>query len=89
MRAIFVKALADVRRRRLQAVVIFLTTLLAVGTATMTLTLISQTRDPYQAAFEAQKGAHLQVGFDSRVAPSAIARTPSLIGALPMAVHIR
>jgi putative ABC transport system permease protein len=81
MRAIFVKALADVRRRRLQAVVIFLTTLLAVGTATMTLTLISQTRDPYQAAFEAQKGAHLQVGFDSRVAPSAIARTPSLIGA--------
>ena len=81
MRAIFVKALADLRRRRLQAAVIFVTALLAAGTAAMALTLISQTKDPYQAAFESQKGAHLQVFFDPRTDPSAIAGTPSLIGA--------
>ena len=81
MTAILVKVLADLRRRRLQTAVIFVTTLLAVITTTMTLTLISQTRDPFQAAFDAQEGAHLQVGFDSRVDPSTIAGTPSLIGA--------
>src|SRR5438874_1633098 len=81
MRAVFAKALADLRRRRLQAGVIFFTTLLAAGTGTMTLTLMSQTRDPYQAAFEAQKGAHLQVGFEGGVDPSALAGTPALIRA--------
>jgi putative ABC transport system permease protein len=81
MRAIIVKALADLRRRRMQAVVIFLTTVLAVGTATMTLTLISLTRDPFQTAFQAQKGAHLQVGFDSRVDPTSLVTTPALVGA--------
>ena len=85
MKAIFVKALADLRRRRLQAAVIFITTLLAVGTGTMALTLIAQTRDPYQLAFEAQKGAHLQVGFDSRVDSGTLARTPALIGAAAFA----
>src|SRR2546421_10030102 len=81
MSAVFAKALADLRRRRLQAAVIFFTTLLAVGTGTLTLTLMSQTRDPYQAAFEAQKGAHLQVGFDGGVDPSTLAGTPALIRA--------
>jgi putative ABC transport system permease protein len=82
VKAILVKALADLRRRRLQAAVVFVTTLLAVGTGTMALTVISQTGDPYQAAFKAQKGAHLQVGFDSRVEPATLAGTPALIGAV-------
>ena len=81
MRAVFIKAITDLRRRRLQAVLIFVTALLAVGTGTMALTLISQTSDPYQAAFNAQKGAHLQVGFDGRVDPAAMAGTSALIGA--------
>src|SRR3989440_4084809 len=81
MTAVIVKAMRDLRRRRLQAAVIFVTTLLAVATGTMALTLIAQTRDPYQLAFEAQKGAHLQVGFDRRIDPSTLARTPLLIGA--------
>src|SRR2546425_9944949 len=85
MKAIFVKALADLRRRRLQAAVIFITTLLAVGPGPMALTLIAQTRAPYQLAFEAQKGAHLQVGFDSRVDSGTLARTPALIGAAAFA----
>jgi putative ABC transport system permease protein len=81
MTAILVKAMRDLRRRRLQAAVIFVTTLFAAGTGAMALMLISQPSDPYKAAFESQKGAHLQVGFDSRIDPGTLARTPSLIGA--------
>ncbi len=81
MTAILIKAMRDLRRRRLQAAVIFITTLLAVSTATMALMLISQPSDPYKAAFEAQKGAHLQVGFDTRLDPGTLIGTASLIGA--------
>jgi len=81
MTAIMVKAITDLKRRRLQAAVIFATTLLAVGTGTMALTLLSQTHDPYQTAFEAQQGAHLQVAFDSRTDPRALAGTAQLLGA--------
>ena len=82
MKAIVVKALADLRRRRLQAAVIFLTVLLAVGTGTMALTLMTQTHDPYQTAFAAQKGAHLQVYYDGATDRQAMTSTPALIGAV-------
>jgi len=81
MTAVFSKAMKDLRRRRLQAAVVFVTALIAVGTGTMAVTLISQTRDPYKTAFEAQKGAHLQVVFDGHVDPATIAGTPGIIGA--------
>ncbi|HEX2645707.1 MAG TPA: hypothetical protein VHO95_00605, partial [Candidatus Dormibacteraeota bacterium] len=66
MNAIVVKVISDLKRRRLQAAVVFVTAFLAVGTGTMALTLMSQTRDPYDSAFAAQSGAHLQVFFDGR-----------------------
>jgi putative ABC transport system permease protein len=81
MRAILVKAIADLRRRRIQAAVIFLTVLLSVATGTMALTLMSQTRDPYDTAFQAQKGAHLQVLFKGSSDPRLLAATPATIGA--------
>lgn len=81
MTAILVKAIADLRRRRVQAAVIFLTVLLSVATGTMALTLMSQTRDPYQTAFAAQKGAHLQVAFKPAIDPQLLATTPATIGA--------
>src|SRR5712675_2267007 len=81
MRAILIKAIADLRRRRVQATVIFLTVLLAMATGTMALTLMSQTRDPYQAAFAAQRGAHLQVTFHAGTDPHVLATTPAIIGA--------
>ena len=81
MRAILVKAIADLRRRRVQAAVIFLTVLLSVATGTMALTLMSQTRDPYQTAFQAQKGAHLQVLFKGTTDPQLLATTAAIIGA--------
>ena len=81
MTAILVKAIADLRRRRVQAVVIFLTVLLSIATGTMAVTLMSQTRDPYQTAFQAQKGAHLQVAFNPTTDPKLLAATPAAIGA--------
>ena len=81
MTAVLLKAIRDIRRRRLQAAVIFVTTLLAVGTGTLALMLIAQTTDPYQVAFDAQRGAHLSVAFDSQVDPGTLAGTPALIGA--------
>jgi putative ABC transport system permease protein len=81
MRAIIVKALADLRRRRVQAAVIFLTVLLSMAAGTMAVTLMSQTRDPYQAAFDKQRGAHLQVAFSATTNPQLLAKTPAIIGA--------
>jgi putative ABC transport system permease protein len=81
MSAVLLKAMRDLRRRRLQAAVVFVTALLAVGTGTIALTLIAQTSDPYQVAFDSQKGAHLQVGYDGKVDPGTLAGTPALIGA--------
>ena len=81
MKAVFIKALKDLRRRRLQAAVIFVTTLLAVATGTMALMIVSQTSDPYRTAFQAQKGAHLQVFFDPKTDTGTLGGTPSLVGA--------
>src|SRR6202049_2256641 len=81
MTAVLIKAIRDLRRRRLQAAVVFVTTMLAVGTGTIALTLIAQTNDPYHVAFEAQKGAHLVVDFDGKVDPGTLATTPAAIGA--------
>jgi putative ABC transport system permease protein len=81
MTAILIKALADLRRRRVQAAVIFLTVFFSMGAGTMAVTLMSQTRDPYQAAFDKQRGAHLQVGYSPKTDPQLLARTPAAIGA--------
>src|SRR3977135_1101144 len=81
MRAVIVKALADLRRRRLQATVIFLTVLLAMAAGTTTVTLMSQTRDPYQIAFDNQRGASVQVALIACTAPRLLGNTPGLIGA--------
>jgi putative ABC transport system permease protein len=81
MRAVIVKALADLRRRRLQATVIFLTVLFAMAAGTTALTLMSQTRDPYQIAFDKQRGAHLQVAFNATTVPQLLGNTPALLGA--------
>jgi putative ABC transport system permease protein len=82
MSAILLKVFADLRRRRLQTVVLAIVILLASGTTTLGLTLLQTSLDPWDRAFEAQRGAHLQVRFDSRkVSRSDVERTPALIGA--------
>lgn len=82
MKALLTKAFADLKRRKLQTAVVLVIVLLASGTATLALTLLQQTSDPYDRAFEAQHGAHLQVYFDaSRVSREQAAATSDLIGA--------
>jgi putative ABC transport system permease protein len=82
MRALLTKAFADLKRRKLQTAVVFLIVLLASGTATLALTLMQQTSGPYDRAFEAQSGAHLQVYFEaSRVSREQVASSGGVIGA--------
>ena len=81
MTAVLVKTLKDLRRRKVQAVVVLITSVIAVAAGTMALTLMLQTHDPYQTAFAAQDGAHLRVTFDGRLDPQTISRTPATIGA--------
>jgi putative ABC transport system permease protein len=81
MTAILVKALADLRRRRVQAAVIFLTVFFSMAAGTMAVTLMSQTRDPYQAAFDKQRGAHLQVAYSATTDPQLLSKTPATIDA--------
>jgi len=82
MSAVMTKVLGDLRRRRLQAVVIALVIFLASATTTLGLTLLQTASDPWDRAFEAQKGAHLTVHFDRhKVDSQQLAGTPALIGA--------
>src|SRR6266498_822525 len=82
MRAVFTKAWSEVRRRRLQSAVIVLMVTLASATITLGLTLLREASSPYDRAFEAQKGAHLQVFYDAgMVTPDQLAATPATLGA--------
>jgi len=82
MSALLTKVFGDLRRRRLQGVVIAFVILLASGTTTLGLTLLQTSSDPWDRAFEVQKGAHLQVYFDRhKVAPEQLATTPGLLAA--------
>ena len=82
MSAVTTKVLGDLRRRRLQAAVIAIVIFLASGTTTLGLTLLQTSSDPWERAFEAQRGAHLTVLFDRhKVDSQQLAGTPGLIGA--------
>jgi len=87
MRALLIKAYADVRRRRLQAAVVLLIVMLAAGTASLALTLLAQTTNPYDRAFDQQRGAHLQVYLDGRhVSRHQAEATGAAVGATVSAV---
>ncbi|CAI7980926.1 putative ABC transport system permease protein [Frankia sp. Hr75.2] len=70
--------LAGVGRRRAQASVVALTTLLAVTASVLALGLIAGSRAPFDRAFAAQHGAHLTVQFDAtKVTAARLAATGS------------
>lgn len=82
MSAVVRKIRADLRRRRLQVGVLGVIILLASATTTLGLTLLQTSSNPWDRAFEAQRGAHLAVVYDPRlVAPERLASTPGEIGA--------
>lgn len=86
MKAVIRKIVSDLRRRRLQTVVVTVIVLLASGTAALGLNLLAGANDPYQTAFDEQHGAHLAVTYlAAKVTPAQLAATPQLIGATSVA----
>jgi putative ABC transport system permease protein len=80
LRIIRIKALADLRRRRLQAFVVTSVLLLATGAATIALDVLLESQAPYDQAFAAANGAHLIVDYDGSVPPSSLVATSSAAG---------
>ena len=63
MNAVRSKTAADLRRRKLQAMVIALVILLSSGAATLALSLLVESDAPYDHAFAQANGAHLTLRF--------------------------
>ncbi len=75
MGAVRMKALAGLRRRRLQAVVIAAVVVLATGAATMALDTLVESQAPYDHAFAEANGAHLVVDYRGEVTAAQLAAT--------------
>ncbi len=69
LRVVRIKALADLRRRRLQAFVVTTVLLLATGAATVALDMLLEAQAPYDQAFAAANGAHLVVDYSTDPSP--------------------
>ena len=65
MGAVAAKTVADLRRRRLQTVVLALVLFLATGAATLALSILVETHEPFDHAFAAANGAHLVIDYDA------------------------
>ncbi len=63
MSALLTKILGDLRRRRLQAIIIFIIVLLTAGVGTLGVEILSGASAPFDSAFEQNAGAHVQVLF--------------------------
>jgi putative ABC transport system permease protein len=80
MGAVRAKTLADLRRRRLQTVVIAAVLFLASTAATLALNILVETREPFDQAFAAANGAHLVITYEGDVSHDALAATGSADG---------
>ena len=81
MRPVLTKALADVRRHRLQTLVVFVIAALAITVGAMGGTLLVQTSSPYDKAFTNLAGPHLVAVFDAKkVTSSQVRATAGLAG---------
>jgi putative ABC transport system permease protein len=66
MTAVLTAALSDLRRRRLQTLVIAFVILLTSGAATLALSLLVESDAPFDHAFAQANGAHLVITYDAR-----------------------
>ncbi|MDQ2743488.1 MAG: ABC transporter permease [Chloroflexota bacterium] len=81
MIAVGIKTFADLRRRKLQTMIIAFVILLSSGAATLALSLVVESDAPYQHAFALAKGPHLTLTFDARrVTTARLHRTRSAHG---------
>ena len=80
LRVVRIKALADLRRRRLQAFVVTTVLLLATGAATVALDVLLEAQAPFDQAFAAANGAHLVVDYDGSLPRPPSQRLPQPLG---------
>jgi putative ABC transport system permease protein len=78
MGAVRMKALAGLRRRRLQAGVIAAVVVLATTAATMALDTLVESQAPYDHAFAEAKGAHLVVDYRTSLTGAQLASTAAV-----------
>src|SRR6476659_5803608 len=81
MGAVRAKSFADLRRRRLQALVLGVVLLLASGAATLALGILVASQEPFDRAFAAANGAHLVVDYRASVTDAELASTTTAPGA--------
>ena len=74
MNAVMAVAASDLRRRKLQTVIVAFVVLLTSGAATLALSLLVETDAPYDRAFAQANGAHVTLTYNARIAPPAVLR---------------
>jgi putative ABC transport system permease protein len=80
MWAVLATVAAGLRGRRLQAGIIGVVALLAAASGTIALSILVETREPFQRAFAAANGAHLVVELDPRVTDAQLATAATAPG---------
>jgi putative ABC transport system permease protein len=80
MGAVRTKMLADLRRRRVQSIVIGVVLFLAATAATLALGILVESRAPFDRAFAAANGAHLVIDYRGDLPPAQIAATGAANG---------
>ena len=85
MGAVAAKTFADLRRRRLQAVVLGTVLFLASAAATLATSILLESTAPFDRAFERANGAHLVIDFDPSVSDSQLAATTDAAGVVASA----
>ena len=80
MGAVASKTVADLRRRRLQTIVLAVVLFLGTGAATLALSILVETNEPFDHAFAAANGAHLVIDYDAAVSAAQLAATKSASG---------
>ncbi len=75
MGAVAAKTLADLRHRRLQSSILAIVLFLAAGAATLALSVLAETHEPFQRAFASANGAHLVIDYDGSVDNALLAKT--------------
>jgi putative ABC transport system permease protein len=82
MSAVWKKAMADMRRRRLQAVVVTTVVLLSSLAGTMAVSLLVESDAPFDHAFAQSSGPHLTVHFDTSQVTEARLRATSTLSSV-------
>ena len=80
MGAVRTKTVADLRHRRLQAVVIGTVLFLASTAATLALSILVESNAPFEQAFASANGAHVVVDYDGRLSAAQLASTETAPG---------